>query len=181
MAAALSSCSHLGRAWVDRSSAVRWRSSCSVAAAASDAIRSILKVAGALQCIGAMGPGRSLGIATGFPILSFHSVIGGWAIAYLIDVIWLGLPARNHAAQSRFDALLASPSSLRSAISLSWRPYRRSWHAASPAASKRLDDDAGSGAVACRACGLFRDRKTSPAPCASCSCSTPRACAAGRA
>jgi NSS family neurotransmitter:Na+ symporter len=76
----------------------------------SDAIRSILKVAETSNASARWGLVGGLGIATGFLILSFYSVIGGWAIAYLADIIWLGLPAGEaHAAQSRFNALLASP------------------------------------------------------------------------
>jgi len=79
----------------------------------SDAIRSLVKVAEACNASGRWGLVGGLGVATGFLILSFYSVIGGWAIAYLIDIIHLGLPAGEaHAAQSRFDALLASPTKL---------------------------------------------------------------------
>lgn len=43
-------------------------------------------------------------------ILSFYSVIGGWAVAYVVDTIRDGLPgATAPAVQARFDALLASP------------------------------------------------------------------------
>jgi neurotransmitter:Na+ symporter, NSS family len=48
-------------------------------------------------------------------ILSFYSVIGGWAVAYVVETIRDGLPgATAPAVQARYDALLASP--LRMAI-----------------------------------------------------------------
>ena len=54
-----------------------------------------------------------LGVITGFLILSFYSVIGGWTIAYVIDTALNGLGAPDAvAAQARFDALLASPARL---------------------------------------------------------------------
>lgn len=51
-----------------------------------------------------------LGVAAACLILSFYSVIGGWAVAYVVETVWHGLPApRAAAVQARFDALLASP------------------------------------------------------------------------
>jgi NSS family neurotransmitter:Na+ symporter len=51
-----------------------------------------------------------LGVATGFLILSYYSVIGGWTIAYAIDTVRLGLPAPDAGlVGERFAALLASP------------------------------------------------------------------------
>jgi NSS family neurotransmitter:Na+ symporter len=51
-----------------------------------------------------------LGAITGFLILSFYSVIGGWTVAYAVDTLRTGLPAGNGlSAQERFDALLAAP------------------------------------------------------------------------
>src|SRR5262245_35407016 len=51
-----------------------------------------------------------LGILTGFIILSFYSVIGGWTIAYALETLTHGLPpAEPEAVQARFDALLGSP------------------------------------------------------------------------
>jgi NSS family neurotransmitter:Na+ symporter len=51
-----------------------------------------------------------LGIITGFIILSFYSVIGGWTIAYALETLIHGLPpAEPEAVQARFDALLGSP------------------------------------------------------------------------
>lgn len=51
-----------------------------------------------------------LGVATGFLILSFYSVIGGWTIAYGLETARLGLPGADASAvQARYDNLLASP------------------------------------------------------------------------
>jgi NSS family neurotransmitter:Na+ symporter len=51
-----------------------------------------------------------VGVVGAVVILSFYSVIGGWALAYVIDTIRDGLPgAAGPAGQARFDALLASP------------------------------------------------------------------------
>ena len=51
-----------------------------------------------------------MGIVTAFLILSFYSVIGGWAIAYAVDTASRGLAGLDAAsAQARFDALMASP------------------------------------------------------------------------
>jgi len=56
----------------------------------------------------------ALGTLIAVLILSFYSVIGGWALAYALDTAWLGLPearagiAQADLAQARFDALLAS-------------------------------------------------------------------------
>ena len=46
-------------------------------------------------------------------ILSFYSVIGGWAIAYAIDIMQNGLSLRDAgSAKARFDTLLSSPAKL---------------------------------------------------------------------
>ena len=51
-----------------------------------------------------------LGAVTAFLILSFYSVIGGWAIAYALETIYLGLPVPDASAtRARFDTLLAIP------------------------------------------------------------------------
>jgi len=50
-----------------------------------------------------------LGVVGSALILSFYSVIGGWALAYAAETLWLGLPGMAAAAQARFDAFLASP------------------------------------------------------------------------
>lgn len=51
-----------------------------------------------------------LGVATSFLILSFYSVIGGWAIAYAVSTVSHGLAGSDATAvQAQFDDLLASP------------------------------------------------------------------------
>jgi len=51
-----------------------------------------------------------LGVSGAFIILSFYSVIGGWAISYAVDTALHGLGDTSaRSAQARFDALLASP------------------------------------------------------------------------
>jgi len=51
-----------------------------------------------------------LGVITGFLILSFYAVIGGWTMNYAVETALAGLPAAQpHAVQARYDALLASP------------------------------------------------------------------------
>lgn len=50
-----------------------------------------------------------LGVLTSALILSFYSVIGGWALAYAVETLWSGLPgATAGATQARFDELLTS-------------------------------------------------------------------------
>ncbi len=52
----------------------------------------------------------ALGVLTGFLILSFYAVIGGWTVAYAVETAISGLPGDGpQAAQARYDALLASP------------------------------------------------------------------------
>lgn len=49
----------------------------------------------------------TLGVLSGFLILSFYSVIGGWTLGYALEA---GLRSTAHAtAQAQFDALLADP------------------------------------------------------------------------
>ena len=51
-----------------------------------------------------------LGVAAAFIILSFYSVIGGWAIGYAVDTTLHGLAGADaRAAQIRFDDFLAAP------------------------------------------------------------------------
>ena len=51
-----------------------------------------------------------LGVTAAFIILSFYSVIGGWAIAYAVDTASYGLAGADaRAVQMRFDAMLAAP------------------------------------------------------------------------
>ena len=76
----------------------------------SHAVGSIAAVAsasGASRLWAAIG---LVGVTGAVLILSFYSVIGGWALAYVVDTIRDGLPAAAApAVQARFDALLASP------------------------------------------------------------------------
>ena len=51
-----------------------------------------------------------LGVAAAFIILSFYSVIGGWAIGYAVDTTLHGLAGADvRAVQMRFDEFLAAP------------------------------------------------------------------------
>jgi NSS family neurotransmitter:Na+ symporter len=76
----------------------------------SDAIGSIVAVASAARTTPYWSLIALLGVVTGFLILSFYSVIGGWTIAYLLETVRTGLPAGGaESAQLRFDALLGSP------------------------------------------------------------------------
>lgn len=75
----------------------------------ADARLSIASVArdhGASRSWGGIG---TLGVVTSALILSFYSVIGGWALAYALGTLWSGLPGGTAAVvQARFDGLLAS-------------------------------------------------------------------------
>ena len=79
----------------------------------SDAVGSIALVAeesGSSRSWPILG---AVGVATSFLILSFYSVIGGWALSYAVDTVRDGLPGDSASAvQARFDALLASPWSM---------------------------------------------------------------------
>ena len=50
-----------------------------------------------------------VGVVGSIVILSYYSVIGGWALAYVVDTLTNGLPGGPDLAQARLDALLASP------------------------------------------------------------------------
>ena len=51
-----------------------------------------------------------LGVLTGFLILSFYSVIGGWTLGYGVQTLIKGLAGPEpEAVQTRFNAFLASP------------------------------------------------------------------------
>jgi NSS family neurotransmitter:Na+ symporter len=51
-----------------------------------------------------------VGVAGAVAILSFYSVIGGWALVYVVDTVRDGLPGSSASAvQAHFDALLSSP------------------------------------------------------------------------
>ena len=74
---------------------------------ARDSIRDVARNWGASGSWAAVG---MLGIATSSLILSFYSVIGGWALAYTVETILTGLPSGGtEEAQRHFDALLSSP------------------------------------------------------------------------
>lgn len=76
----------------------------------SDAVESITKVAKANGAHPAWGLIGVVGIVTAFLILSFYSVIGGWAIAYAFETARDGLPGNAvGAVQGHYDQLLASP------------------------------------------------------------------------
>jgi len=79
----------------------------------SDAVRSVAAVAAYAGASARWSICALLGVITGFLVLSFYSVIGGWAVAYLVDTILTGLPATTATtAQTRFDALMSSPGRL---------------------------------------------------------------------
>lgn len=50
-----------------------------------------------------------LGVVTGFLILSFYAVIGGWTIAYGVDAVAHGLPRTAEAVRARYHAFLGAP------------------------------------------------------------------------
>jgi len=77
------------------------------AADAATGLQSVALACGATARWSALGV---FGIVTGLLVLSFYSVIGGWTLAYAVDVARAGLPgAEPRAVQARFDALLAAP------------------------------------------------------------------------
>jgi len=54
-----------------------------------------------------------LGVSTGFLILSFYSVIGGWTLGYAAETALRGLAGADpQAVRARFDTFLGSPSRL---------------------------------------------------------------------
>jgi NSS family neurotransmitter:Na+ symporter len=74
---------------------------------AATSIETVAASCGASRFWGLVG---ILGIVTGFLILSFYSVIGGWTIAYALETIWYGLPhAEAQAVRARYEDLLGSP------------------------------------------------------------------------
>lgn len=76
----------------------------------ADAVRAIEKVASEVHASPRWAGIGFLGVAASFIILSFYSVIAGWAISYLVDSWLFGLPTPSAVeAQIRFDALLAAP------------------------------------------------------------------------
>jgi NSS family neurotransmitter:Na+ symporter len=76
----------------------------------ADAARAIAAVAAAAGASRHWALFGLLGVAASFLVLSFYSVIGGWAIAYTVDTALRGLAGIDaRAVQARFDALLAAP------------------------------------------------------------------------
>jgi len=74
---------------------------------AQKSLKAIATASGASSLWQAAG---ALGILAGFLILSFYSTIGGWTLAYMLDVIVGGNPqADAYGSAARFAALLASP------------------------------------------------------------------------
>lgn len=75
----------------------------------SNAVTSIAAVA--LESGGSRGWATTsiLGVVAAVLILSFYSVIGGWALAYVVDTIRHGLASDSALVQARYDVLLASP------------------------------------------------------------------------
>ncbi len=74
---------------------------------AVSSIAALAREAGSARCWAWAG---GLGVLTGFLILSFYSVIGGWTIGYAADTFARGLPGTDpQAVRERFGAFLASP------------------------------------------------------------------------
>jgi NSS family neurotransmitter:Na+ symporter len=74
---------------------------------AADAIASVAGEVGGSRLWALVG---LMGVIAAFLILSFYSVIGGWAVAYAVDVASRGLNGLDAAAaQARFDALMSAP------------------------------------------------------------------------
>jgi len=84
----------------------------------ADASRSIAVIAQAGGANRRWALAGAIGVLTGFVILSFYAVIGGWTIGYAVDTALYGLPGADASAvRARYDAFLASP----------WRML--AWHA----------------------------------------------------
>jgi NSS family neurotransmitter:Na+ symporter len=74
---------------------------------AADAIARVARETGASHLWALVG---LMGIIAAFLILSFYSVIGGWAVAYAVGIASSGLNGLDApAAQARFDALMSAP------------------------------------------------------------------------
>lgn len=77
---------------------------------AGDPVTSIATVARGFGASRAWTLFGALGVLTGFLILSFYAVIGGWTIGYAIDTLTNGLPGANpQAVRARYEAFLAAP------------------------------------------------------------------------
>ena len=75
----------------------------------SDAVQSIAVVAAANRARRGWAVAGAIGIIASFLILSFYSVIGGWAIEYFTEIIRHGLAGDRATVQSRYEDILASP------------------------------------------------------------------------
>lgn len=74
-----------------------------------DAVKSLATVATASGRSTRWSAIGAAGIVTGFLILSFYAVIGGWALSYAFDALLGARATTPEAIKSQFDALLASP------------------------------------------------------------------------
>lgn len=80
---------------------------------AADPITSIATVARDFGAGRAWALFGALGVLTGFLILSFYAVIGGWTIGYALDVMIKGLPGADApAVRTHHAAFLAAPWSM---------------------------------------------------------------------
>lgn len=75
----------------------------------SDAVGSLAAVARAGAGSGGWAAVGVVGVVGAVLILSFYSVIGGWAIAYIVDTARHGLAGDATRLRARYDALLAAP------------------------------------------------------------------------
>ncbi len=76
----------------------------------ADSVTSIARVASNHSASRHWALAGWLGVATGFLILSFYSVIGGWTVAYALDTLFNGLQGGDVLiSRARFEAFLASP------------------------------------------------------------------------
>jgi neurotransmitter:Na+ symporter, NSS family len=75
-----------------------------------DPITSIAVVAAAHGASRSWAIAGALGVATGFVILSFYSVIGGWTLGHAAEAAFTGLAGSDpDAVRSRYQLFLASP------------------------------------------------------------------------
>jgi NSS family neurotransmitter:Na+ symporter len=75
----------------------------------SHAMASVAAVAAASRASTRWALVGLVGVVGSIVILSYYSVVGGWAVAYVVDTVTNGLPSSPDLARARFDALLASP------------------------------------------------------------------------
>jgi neurotransmitter:Na+ symporter, NSS family len=75
-----------------------------------DAVASVAALARRVGADPHWGVVGGFGVLTGFLILTFYSVVGGWTIGYALDTALHGLPAPVAAAvQARYSTFLADP------------------------------------------------------------------------